>query len=81
MRRDLRGVAYDSLVVVVTCNRLFTRATTSDWCKIYGESNVFCYLDGLGKSPAAAEAKRHLKELCSRRSGVLFAEEGSDGLP
>ena len=34
-----------SLVVVVTCNRLFTRATCKDWAAVYGEENVFCYLD------------------------------------
>ena len=37
VRRDLAPVASESLVVVVTCNRLFTKATTRDWCEVYGE--------------------------------------------
>ena len=53
VRRDLVDVAKMSLVVVVTCNRLFTKATCKDWAAVYGEENVFCYLDGLGKSEAA----------------------------
>ena len=46
VRRDLVEVAKEKLVVVVTCNRLFTRATTADWSALYGEENVYCYLDG-----------------------------------
>ena len=72
VRRDLVGVAGRSLVVVVTCNRLFTKATCKDWSAMYGEDNVFCYLDGLGKSDAAKDAKRRLREMCERRTGVLF---------
>ena len=44
VRRDLVGVAGRSLVVVVTCNRLFTKATCKDWSAVYGEDNVFCYV-------------------------------------
>ncbi len=72
VRRDLVEVAKGSLIVVVTCNRLFTKATCKDWSVVYGEDNVFCYLDGLGKSDAAKEAKRRLKEMCERKHGVLF---------
>ena len=72
VRRDLVGVAKTALVVVVTCNRLFTKATCKDWSAIYGEDNVFCYLDGLGKGDAARDAKQRLKEMCERRTGVLF---------
>ena len=72
VRRDLVEVAKESLIVVVTCNRLFTKATCKDWSVVYGEENVFCYLDGLGKSDAAKEAKRRLKEMCERKCGVLF---------
>ena len=72
VRRDLVNVAKTALVLVVTCNRLFTKATCKDWAAVYGEENVFCYLDGLGKSEAARDAKRRLKEMCDRRAGVLF---------
>ena len=72
VRRDLTNVAKAALVVVVTCNRLFTKATCKDWSAVDGEDNVFCYLDGLGKGDAARDAKRRLKEMCERRSGVLF---------
>ena len=72
VRRDLVGVAGRSLVVVVTCNRLFTKATCKDWSAVYGEDKVFCYLDGLGKGDAAKDAKRRLREMCERRTGVLF---------
>ena len=44
------AIASASLVIVCTCNRLFTRATCADWEKLYGEENVYCYLDGLGTS-------------------------------
>ena len=63
VRRDLVNVAKTALVVVVTCNRLFTKA---------GDDNVFCYLDGIGKGDAAKDAKRRLKEMCERRTSVLF---------
>ena len=59
VRRDLVGVAGRSLIVVVTCNRLFTKATCKDWSAVYGEDNVFCYLDGLGKGDAARDPTRH----------------------
>ena len=72
VRRDLVNVAKTALVVVVTCNRLFTKATCRDWSAIYGEDNVFCYLDGLGKGDAARDARQRLKEMCKRRTGVLF---------
>ena len=72
VRRDLVNVANIALVVVVTCNRLFTKATCKDWAVVYGEDNVFCYLDGLGKSEAAKDAKRRLREMCERCKGVLF---------
>ena len=72
VRRDLVPVASETLVIVVTCNRLFTRATCADWEKTYGEGNVYCYLDGLGKSEAAKEAKSRLKSVCERGHGVLF---------
>lgn len=72
VRRDLVGVAKTTLVVVVTCNRLFTKATCKDWSAIYGEDNVFCYLDGLGKDDAARDAKQRLRGMCERRTGVLF---------
>ena len=74
VRRDLVSVAGRSLVVVVTCNRLFTKATCKDWAAVYGEDNIFCYLDGLGKSDAAKDAKRRLREMCERRKGVLFVD-------
>ena len=72
VRRDLVEVAVQAMVVVVTCNRLFTRATCKDWEALYGEENVYCYLDGLGKSEAAKEAKCRLKQMCERGRGVLF---------
>jgi hypothetical protein len=72
VRRDLVDVAMGKLVIVVTCNRLFTRATCKDWEVLYGEDNVYCYLDGLGKSDSAKEAKRRLKQTCERGHGVLF---------
>ena len=72
VRRDLVDVAKMSLIVVVTCNRLFTKATCKDWAAAYGDGNVFCYLDGVGKGDAAKDAKRRLKEMCERRKGVLF---------
>ena len=72
VRRDLVDVAKEKLVVVCTCNRLFTRATCTDWAVLYGEDNVYCYLDGLGKSDAAKDSKRQLKALCERGHGVLF---------
>ena len=72
VRRDLVEVAVQTLVVVATCNRLFTRATCKDWEALYGEENVYCYLDGLGKSEAAKEAKCRLKQMCERGRGVLF---------
>ena len=72
VRRDLVGMAKEKIVLVCTCNRLFTRATCSDWAGLYGDENVYCYLDGLGQSDAAKEAKRQLKALCERGHGVLF---------
>ena len=72
VRRDLVNVAKTALVVVVTCNRLFTKATCKDWSAVYGDENVFCYLDGLGKGDAAKDAKWRLKEMCERHTGVLF---------
>ena len=79
VRRDLVGVAKEKLILVYTCNRLFTRATCSDWAELYGEENVYCYLDGLGQSEAAkeatCEAKRRLDNACAsvlcRRSLLL----------
>ena len=72
VRRDLVPVAATKLVIGCMCNRLFTRATCADWSVLYGEDNVYCYLDGLGKSPAAKEAKRRLREMCERGHGVIF---------
>ena len=72
VRRDLVGVAQQKLVVVVTCNRLFTKATCRDWSDVYGEDNVYCYLDGLGKGAEAKEANQRLDEMCRRGHGVLF---------
>ena len=78
VRRDLVNVAKTALVVVVTCNRLFTKATWEDWSAVYGDENVFCYLDGLGKGDAAKDAKRRLKEMCERHTGVLFVSIEAD---
>ena len=36
VRRDLVDVAKQSLIIVVTCNRLFTKATCKDWSLVYG---------------------------------------------
>ena len=73
VRRDLRDVAKENLVIVATCNRLFTRATTKDWEALYGEDNVYCYLDGLGNTDDAKAQKNRLKQMCKeRKRGVLF---------
>jgi hypothetical protein len=72
VRRDLVDISKQQLVIVVTCNRLFTKATCHDWLQLYGEDNVYCYLDGLGKSAAAKEANRRLSDMCTRGYGVLF---------
>ena len=72
VRRDLVDVAKQKLVVVVTCNRLFTRATCKDWEAVYGKESVYCYMDGLGKSEAAKEAKSRLTQMCEGGRGVLF---------
>ena len=66
VRRDLTEVAKSSLIIVATCNRLFTRATCVDWERVYGEGNVYCYLDGLGKGAPAMEASQRLRAMCSR---------------
>ena len=60
------------LIVVTTCNRLFTTATNADWEAVCGENNVFCYLDGLGKGDTSKAAKRRLREMCDRGHGIIF---------
>ena len=72
VRREAVPISKTKLVLVVTCNRLFTRATCADWEKLCGEDNVYCYLDGLGKSEKAKEAKARLPEVCDRGHGVIF---------
>ena len=60
------------LVLVATCNRLFTRATCADWEVSCGEENVYCYLDGLGQGEAARTAKKCLSTMCEQGRGVIF---------
>ena len=72
VRREAVPISKTKLVLVATCNRLFTRATCADWELACGEDNVYCYLDGLGKSDKAKEAKGRLREMCDRGHGVIF---------
>jgi hypothetical protein len=71
-RREAGPILQKKLVIVVTCNRLFTTATVADWATQYGKDNVYCYLDGLGKGEAASAAKKQLREMCERAHGVIF---------
>ena len=72
VRRDAGPILREKLVIVTTCNRLFTTATVSDWVVLYGDEDVYCYLDGLGQGQEVKAQKQRLRKMCERAQGVIF---------